>query len=268
MILSFHPVFEGDKNIICAGREPDENDLKAIRAADAVVLSQGCGQALHLMVRENCQHVFPNYDTRFGYPGKIGQTRLFEKTDTRHPMTETYSGIHDFHKTSLSYPFVFKFDWGGEGKNVFLICSDEEFGAILERAVSFEKTGQSGFLLQEHIPNQNRDLRVVVVGGHIRAYWRVRQDSGNFRSNLSQGAVTDTATDPELREKGIRLVKDFCMKTKISLAGLDLLFSPDSDTLFFLEINYFFGRRGLGGSEKFYELLNTEIRKWVLTLHS
>ena len=65
MILSFHPCFDADRNIICAGRDPDEKDLAAIRAADAVILPQGCREALYLLVRQNCPHVFPDYDARF-----------------------------------------------------------------------------------------------------------------------------------------------------------------------------------------------------------
>jgi ribosomal protein S6--L-glutamate ligase len=30
-----------------------------------------------------------------------------------------------------------------------------------------------------------------------------------------------------------------------------------------LEINYFFGRRGLGGSDAFYEILKREINTWL-----
>jgi ribosomal protein S6--L-glutamate ligase len=30
-----------------------------------------------------------------------------------------------------------------------------------------------------------------------------------------------------------------------------------------LEINYFFGRRGLGGSNAFYEILTSEIDNWL-----
>jgi ribosomal protein S6--L-glutamate ligase len=34
----------------------------------------------------------------------------------------------------------------------------------------------------------------------------------------------------------------------------------------FLEINYFFGRAGLGGSERFYDMLQTEIDNWLAGL--
>ena len=96
MILSFHPIFEGDKNILCAGREPGADDLAAVRAADAVIIPQGCKASLYTMARENCANVFPNYDARFEYPGKIGQTRLFRKLNAPHPKTEIYTSHSSF----------------------------------------------------------------------------------------------------------------------------------------------------------------------------
>jgi ribosomal protein S6--L-glutamate ligase len=57
MILSFHPCFVADKNIICAGRSPDADDLAAIKAADAVVLPQGCYKSLYEMARGNCTNI-------------------------------------------------------------------------------------------------------------------------------------------------------------------------------------------------------------------
>jgi len=371
MILSFHPIFEGDKNILCAGREPGADDLAAVRAADAVILPQGCKASLYTMARENCANVFPNYDARFEYPGKIGQTRLFRKLNAPHPKTEIYTSHSSFltsHFSVLtshfSLPFVFKFDWGGEGDNVFLIRSSEESEAILQKALVYEQTGQSGFLIQEYIPfqnrelreniervsnpfyseqeyipsqnrdlrenvervsnpfsreqkyiplqnrelrknvervsnpfyreqkyipsknrdlrenaervsnpfyreqeyipSQNRDLRVAVIGQKMISYWRVQKDTEKFCSNLSKGAVIDRDSDPDLQAKGIDAVRAFCEKTGINLAGFDLLFSHDEPL--FIEINYFFGRQGLGGSERFYDILTQEIEKWIKNL--
>ncbi len=346
MILSFHPIFEGDKNILCAGREPGADDLAAVRAADAVILPQGCKASLYTMARENCANVFPNYDARFEYPGKIGQTRLFRKLNAPHPKTEIYTSHSSFltsHFSLLtsqfSLPFVFKFDWGGEGDNVFLIRSSEEFETVLQKAAVFESTGQSGFLIQEYIPfqnrelrenvervsnpfyreqeyipsqnrdlrenvervlnpfyreqeyipfqnrelrenvegvlnpfyreqeyipSQNRDLRVAVIGQKMISYWRVQKDTEKFCSNLSKGAVIDRDSDPDLQAKGIDAVRAFCEKTGINLAGFDLLFSHDESL--FIEINYFFGRQGLGGSERFYDILTQEIGKWINSL--
>ena len=150
MILSFHPLFEADKNITCAGREPGEEDLKAVKAADAVILPQGCYRSLFEMARANCPHVFPDYSTRFKYPGKLGQIKLFRKFNIAHPASEIFLNVASFHqgfkkrtsKGRLKYPLVFKLDWGGEGETVFLINSEEELSNILQKTAEFELTFQ------------------------------------------------------------------------------------------------------------------------------
>jgi ribosomal protein S6--L-glutamate ligase len=51
-----------------------------------------------------------------------------------------------------------------------------------------------------------------------------------------------------------------------------LLFSTDPaadpQTPLFIEINYYFGRTGLGGSEAYYRILMEEIRNWIRQLPS
>lgn len=276
MILSFHPCFEADKNIICAGRKPDSGDLAAIKSAHAVILPQGCYKSMYYMARDNCAHVFPNYDARFKYPDKIGQIRLFQKKKVSHPKTVIFRNADSFinhcgkssARPSFDFPFVFKFDWGGEGENVYLIKSAEDLQEVLQKAVTYERTGQEGFLIQEYIPSQNRSLRVVVINRKIITYWRVLKNREGFCSNLSQGAVIDFDSDPDLQELAAFSVKNFCKQAKINLAGIDILFSSELQIKepLFLEINYFFGRQGLGGSEKYYELLIPEIRSWIKNL--
>lgn len=273
MILSYHPCFEGEKNLLCAGREPGADDLRAIRAADAVILPQGCYRSLYEITHNNCKHIFPNFDARFKYKGKIGQIQLFREKNAAHPTTETYININTFSlnygemppRPAFDFPFVFKFDWGGEGDHVFLIKSPEDFLSVMQTARNFEKSGQKGFIIQEYIPSENRSLRVVIIGQTIISYWRIQPDIESFTSNISKGAFIDFDTDPELQKEAVKSVKDFCLRTGIDLAGFDILFSSGAavNTPLFLEINYFFGRRGLGGSEKFYEILNREIIKWI-----
>jgi len=273
MILSYHPCFEGEKNLLCAGREPGADDLDAIRAADAVILPQGCYQSLYEMARNNCKHVFPNFDARFKYKGKIGQIRLFREKNAPHPKTETYINIDAFSlkygemppKPAFDFPFAFKFDLGGEGDHVFLLKSPEDFLSVMQTVRKFEKSGQKGFIIQEYIPSENRSLRVVIIGQTMISYWRIQPEIESFTSNIAKGAVIDFDTDPELQKEAVKSVKDFCLRTAIDLAGFDILFSSGAavNTPLFLEINYFFGRRGLGGSEKFYAILNREIVKWI-----
>jgi ribosomal protein S6--L-glutamate ligase len=273
MIVSFHPLFEADKNIICAGREPGADDLAAIMAADAVILPQGCRQSLYEMARKNCRHVFPDYNARFKYPGKIGQMRLFQTNGTAHPHAETYASLEDFSRQygenlkelSFELPCVFKFDWGGEGETVFLINSHEDLKAVLLKAADFERSGQKGFLLQEYVPTDGKTLRVVIIGRTLISYWRIREETDAFLSNVSRGARIDDALEPERQNVAKTFVKNLCNKTGINLAGFDVIFAPVKEYIkpLMLEINYFFGRRGLGGSDAFYEILTGEIHHWL-----
>jgi ribosomal protein S6--L-glutamate ligase len=276
MILSYHPCFEADKNLLCAGREPGANDLATIRAADAVILPQGCCQSLYKMSRSNCQHVFPNFDAKFKYRGKIGQVQLFQKHNVLHPKTEIYRDTRTFYKRHqdfpekpiFDFPFVFKFDWGGDGDLVYLIQSVEHYSNVLKAAGEIENSGQKGFIIQEYIPTNNRSLRVVVIGETTLSYWRIQHDADHFLSNAAKGAKIDYDIHPDMRETAVESVRHFCSLTGINLAGFDILFSSESrDNIpIFLEINYYFGRRGLGGSETFYDLLNKEIMKWIESL--
>jgi ribosomal protein S6--L-glutamate ligase len=276
MILSYHPCFEADKNRLCAGRKPGTDDLAAMLAAEAIILPQGCRESLYTMARRNCKHVFPNFDAKFKYKGKIGQIQLFQKTNTAYPSTETYLNMNAFSihyggspkKPIFDFPFVFKFDWGGDGDHVYLVQSVENFSKLLQIARKYENSGQKGFIIQEYIPANKRSLRVVVIGQTIVSYWRVQRDTDHFLSNVAKGAMIDYDTEPDLQKTAIKSVKNFCSQTRINLASFDILFSSQAKVKIplFLEINYFFGRKGLGGSEKFYDILTKEIMKWIESL--
>ena len=273
MIVSFHPLFEGDKNIICAGREPNADDFAAIKAAVAVVLPQGCRQSLYEMAAASCPHVFPNYRARFDFPGKIGQLKLFRETGTAHPSAELSSSVAEFKQQhgeasgdmSLGLPCVFKFDWGGEGETVYLINSRNDLKHVLAKAAVFENSGQKGFLLQQYVPTNGKTLRVIIIGRAMISYWRIQQSSDGFMSSVSRGAQIDTASQPELQNTARLFIQDFCAKAAINLAGFDVLFPTEeaNSQPFLLEINYFFGRKGLGGSAAYYEILKKEIDAWL-----
>ena len=275
MIVSFHPMFEADKNIICAGREPDADDLAAITAAKAVILPQGCRQSLYEMARDNCKNVFPDYEARFKYPGKIGQMRLFQTNGIAHPRAETFASLNDFRRQygdapkdiAFELPCVFKFDWGGEGETVFLINSREDLKTVLQKTADFEGSGQKGFLLQEYVPIEGKTLRVAIIGRTLISYWRIQEDTDAFLSSISRGARIDAELEPERQNVAKDFVKKFCNKTSINLAGFDVIFAPVKEHIkpLMLEINYFFGRRGLGGSDAFYEILKSEIENWLST---
>lgn len=273
MIVSFNPIFEADHNIICAGREPNASDLTAIKTADAVILPQGCRQSLYQMAIDNCRHVFPNYAVRFDYPGKIGQIQLFQKNGTAHPHAEIYPSLdaisqqygEDLKDIAFELPCVFKFDWGGEGETVYLINTPQDLKSVLQKAADFERSGQRGFLLQEYVPTRGKTLRVVIIGRTLISYWRIQENADRFVSSVSQGAKIDVTLAPERQTVAKVFVKNLCNKTGINLAGFDVIFAPVKEHIkpLMLEINYFFGRRGLGGSDAYYKILKKEINNWI-----
>ena len=282
MILSYHPCFEADENRLCAGRFPDENDLALIQSADAVVLPQGCSKELYRMISLNCARFFPDYTARFAYPGKIGQARLFQEMGASCPDTKIFERFSDYVEScknndpfAPSYPFVLKMDWGGDGDNVHLIVSTDDLERRIEQVKAYEATGQQGFLIQRYIPSGFRSLRVVVIYRRYESYWRshdqpdINECEGCFQppfcASLSKGARVDRVSDPELQEQAVQAVREFCAGTQINLAGFDILFSSDEKlpVPLFLEINYFFGRQGFGGSEAYYALLVEQIQSWI-----
>jgi ribosomal protein S6--L-glutamate ligase len=85
-----------------------------------------------------------------------------------------------------------------------------------------------------------------------------------------KGPESTADSDLGLRQKGIAVVRDFCRRTKINLAGFDVLFNENDGRKnphpLLLEINYFFGRTGIGGSEVFYTMLQAQIDHWLKKL--
>ena len=268
MILSYHPIFVGDENRLCAGRRPDEADRVAMKAAAAVILPQGCYRELYAMARQSCPHVFPGQDRRFSHPGKTGQARLFAAAGVPHPQTRIFASSTALDtagdRPPRPYPFVLKLDWGGEGLNVFRIDDDAAWQIALAHVRRCETTGQHGFVVQELIPAAGRSLRVAAVGRRFISYWRVRPDGG-FAANLARGAVIDQDSNPDLMAAGIEAARRFCDRERIDLAGFDFLFCDGQSPAepLFLEINWVFGREGLGGAERFYAILIEEIHAWL-----
>lgn len=273
LVLSYHPVIEGDINRLCAGRKPDDEDLYWIRNCWAVILPQGCSEDLYWMARFNCPNVFPNYTFRFLYPGKVGQIRLFRTLGFSHPKSWLFSSVRNFpfHTVNqIKYPIVVKSSHGGEGEGVYLVGSPAELKRVLENLCRMEKTGLNGFLIQEFIPNNGMDLRIVILHDHIVAYWRmVPQGVVQFYHNVSRGAEIRRIKDMNEVSSAIQLVKELQQKTGINLAGLDIMFHREDKEKkhpLLIEINYYFGRTGLGGQEKYYNILKKAIYSWLRTI--
>lgn len=278
MILSFHPRVKGDVNLrlTLKGLFADK-EAKMIAAARAVVVTQSIKAHQYEFCRAHCPNVFPDYTHRFGFEGKYANIQLFRKFNAPHPETVCHESVEDFkvghfknHDLLMPFPFVLKGDRGGGGWAVFLIRNWHDLMERLEILGDARLHATRRFIAQAFVPHGGRDLRVVVIGRTVKAYWRCQQRPGEFRNNVGRGAVIKHHLDPELKGKGIGCVEAFCSKTGINLAAFDVLFDrsrPAPEPLL-SEINFLFGRKGLDGSLRFYELLNQAVRQWINGLDS
>lgn len=265
-ILSYNRCIETNNNRLWRGDAPSMEDICAMRQADAVILPQGCRESLYFAARRACRHVFPNYDAFFAFPGKTGQAVLFQKTGVLHPRTLVFWSVSQYSGISLPfpYPFVFKFGWGGEGNNVFLIQSAADLHQCLVKAAAYEQEGKRGFIVQEYVATGGRSLRVAVIGKDFYPYWRCVA-GGGFYTNLARGGYIDYASFPHLQKKAVAVLRDFCAATDINLAGFDFLFAEGDaeQPPLFLEINFCFRCRGLGGVDMYHRYLEKAVKAWL-----
>lgn len=269
MILSFHPCFVADAQIILADRNLSAADRRLIRSADAIILPQTCSAALYKACSASKAVVFPDYGLRFKYPGKVGQSILFEKAKIPHPVTKRWLCVREFKeamkvagRTPHETPFLLKADKGHEGEGVFLASDGQSLEAALVR---LERIGPERFLSQELIPCQGNVLRAVVLHKSIITYWKRSDPFQGAISTVSQGARVDKKWKPVLQEKAKAQARWICEKTGINLAAFDFVFDMGhvGSQPFILEINHYFGRVGLGGSLNYYRLLLEAIQDWL-----
>ena len=275
MILSFNPVIDADVQIILGDRALHDRERALIQEAEAVVLPQGCPQELYESCAEAGTRHFPNYEMRFKYPGKTGQARLFEDFGFPHPETTCWGSVTGFKAVYAdrqsfphALPFLVKSDKDHEAEGVFLVDAYQTLSEALTYLEIQEKVGFSGFVTQALIPAGGYALRAVVMGERIISYWKKAAKPGQVITTVSRGAIIDHHWRPEQQERARIQAYQFSKKTGINLAAIDFICLPTEQDpqIFFLEINYYFGRRGLGGTVAYYRLFFKAVQAWLIDL--
>jgi ribosomal protein S6--L-glutamate ligase len=136
----------------------------------------------------------------------------------------------------------------------------------LEDLKRLEGRESPGFISQQLITTEGNVLRVVIIGSRTITYWKRAQETGQMITTISRGAKIDREWRADLQKKGEIEAERLVAATGINLAAIDVIFhteEPDPQPLF-LEINYIFGRRGLGGSMRFYQLLSEALQEWLV----
>jgi ribosomal protein S6--L-glutamate ligase len=271
MILSFHPCFDTDVQIILGDRPLGSHDLALIQKAEAIILPQTCPQALYQACQGSHALKFPRYEMRFKYPGKVGQSLLFRDFKRPQPKTLIWADVQELKVALLETgvlpherPFLIKEDKSHEGEGVYVVEDELSLSEALEELARRENSGQTGFVTQDFIPSKGNALRAVIIGKRIMTYWKRPATPGQPITTIRRGAVIDHHWREDLQEKGKTEVQALSEITGINLAAVDFVFPLDNQDPdpFFLEINYYFGRRGLGGTERYYTLLHEALQEW------
>jgi ribosomal protein S6--L-glutamate ligase len=194
---------------------------------------------------------------------------LFEKLKIPHPATKRWISVKKFRDTLKAesgslheMPFFLKADKSHEGEGIHWVTDSNS----LEKALgSLEKGGSDKFVSQELISCGGNVLRAVVLHKRIVTYWKKPGTRDEVVTSVSRGSRVDKKWKPELQEKARAQALWICEKTGIDLAAFDFAFNLDQldSQPYLLEINYSFGRKGLGGSLRYYRLLLKAIQEWL-----
>jgi len=133
---------------------------------------------------------------------------------------------------NFDFPLILKMSGGRQGKNVFLLNSQEE----LVKKIQDLKEEKNAFVIREFIPNDG-DIRIFTVGYKaIGAMKRIPTKKGEFRSNISQGGRGerfDLKKYPEIKEIAEKMSKI----TRTEIAGVDIMIHKKTGEPYVLEIN-------------------------------
>jgi ribosomal protein S6--L-glutamate ligase len=260
--VSLHHRIRLDRNIRPIGPLSRE-EAGLVKGAAGVLMPKYCPPSRYRQVASLARSHFPHLGPRFEYRGKARQTRLFRRLGIPHPDTVIYSspgealcaGKIRFPPRPL--PFVLKGDTGGGGSAVFPVASRADYLDGLGRLPAGEPV-----LVQEWIANGGKDLRVVLMGKRVKSYFRVGGES--FYNNVSRGARIDYDLLPALQREGRDTAIRLARMTGIDLGAFDIMFPAGGGPPLLIEINFFFGRKGLGGLEGYESMFMEAVNDWML----
>lgn len=232
-----------------------------IRGAAGVLLPRYFSPGRCQEVASLARNLFPRIEARYHYRGKTDQIRLMRRLDLPHPDSRLFPSPAEAlvafttQNPSPRLPCVLKGDRGAGGSRVFPVYTQEELRTRLEQL-----PGEEPVLVQRWVETEGKDLRVVVVGGEVRSYFRVGVDG--FYNNVACGARIEQEAYPHLQRRGRDLALHAARVAGIDLAAFDIAFPAGEDPVL-LEINFLFGTKGLGGREGYNRLFGLALARWM-----
>jgi RimK family alpha-L-glutamate ligase len=161
---------------------------------------------------------------------KLRTARLLETAGLPHPQTMHLRAGES--APPLPLPVVLKPRFGSWGCDVMRCKTREQLLRTLARLPARQWFPRQGVLVQEFVPTDGCDLRLVVAGGQVVGAIHRRARTGEWRTNISLGGSREPARPPA---EACALALAAAAAVGADLVGVDLL--PGSDGYTILELN-------------------------------
>jgi RimK family alpha-L-glutamate ligase len=163
---------------------------------------------------------------------KLATSILLARAGVPHPRTANVDG--DAGAPVVEPPVVVKPRFGSWGRDVYLCETAEALGRLLQDLRGRRWFDRHGALVQELVPSDGVDLRLVVAGGRVVGGVERVAPAGEWRTNVALGArrVPIAAAPPEAGDLAVRAADAVAG----DLVGVDLLAGPAGGWLV-LEVN-------------------------------
>ncbi len=160
---------------------------------------------------------------------KLLTGRLLTTAGVPHPRTRRLVSVES--ADDLRYPVVAKPRFGSWGRDVELCCDRDALVRYLA-LVDDRPWWDAGGIVQELVPPQSSDLRVIVSGGSVVGAASRTPAAGEWRTNVALGGTSRRTVPPqEATDLALRATRS----VGIDLAGVDLV--PSDDGYVVLEVN-------------------------------
>lgn len=188
--------------------------LPTLQGIEDGMWALGALEARRVVVLNHSAALFTTHD-------KLLTARLLRRADLPHPRTAHVRPDRPF--PAVRPPVVVKPRFGSGGSGVML-CEDEDaFCDTLSRLSSVPWFDQQGVLVQELVPPQGYDLRILVAAERVvGAVFRIAAE-GEWRTNISLGGSRRPVADPPRQACEIAIAA--ARAAGAALVGVDLV--PD-----------------------------------------
>ena len=190
--------------------------LPTLDGIDDGMWALGALQARGVTVLNDVSALYATHD-------KLLTARLLRRVGLPHPRTAHVRPDRPF--AAVRPPVVVKPRFGSGGQGVTWCADEDELVETLSSLSSTPWFEQQGVLVQELVPPQGYDLRILVaVGRVVGAIFRIAAD-GEWRTNVALGGVRRPVPDPPRAACEIALAA--ARAAGAALVGVDLV--PDAE---------------------------------------